>query len=127
GESRRGTAGRNDQRDLSANQIGRQRRESVVLILRETVFNDDVLALDIARFFQALAKRRQNVCILAGPPAVEKSDHWHRRLLRACCERPCGRRAAKKGDELAALHLALPYLGSLLSNCCATRMMSSLR
>src|SRR5262249_9137660 len=77
--------------------------ESVVLILRETVFNDDVLALDIARFFQALAKRRQDICILAGPPAVEKSDHGHRRLLRARRERPCSR-AAEQRDELAAPH-----------------------
>src|SRR5262249_20322596 len=83
---------------------GRQHRESVVLILRETIFNDDVLALDIARFFQALAKRRQDVCILAGPPAVEKSDHGHRRLLRVRRERPRGRRAAEQRDELAPFH-----------------------
>src|SRR6516165_666807 len=79
-------------------------RESVVLILRETVFNDDVLALDIARFFQALAKRRQDVCILAGPPAVEKSDHGHRRLLRVRRQRPGCRRAAEKRDKLTAPH-----------------------
>jgi hypothetical protein len=33
------------------------------------------------------------------------SDHRHRRLLRARRERPRRRRAAEKGDELAALHL----------------------
>src|SRR5262249_42755601 len=74
------------------------------LILRETVFNDDVLALDIARFFQALAKRRQDVCILAGPPAVEKSDHGYPRLLCARRDRPRNCRAAKQRDELAPLH-----------------------
>jgi hypothetical protein len=92
---------RDDHGHLSANQIGRQHRESVVLILRETVFNDDVLALDIARFFQALAKRRQDVCILAGPPAVKKSDRGHRRLLRAHSKRPRRRAAAKQDDEIA--------------------------
>src|SRR5262249_5473562 len=45
---------RDDHGHLSANQIGRQHRESVVLILRETVFNDDVLALDIARFLEGV-------------------------------------------------------------------------
>src|SRR5262249_39116925 len=30
-------------------------------------------------------------------------------------------------NEFSSLHLALLYLGSLLSSCCATRMMSSLR
>src|SRR5262249_35061076 len=75
---------------------------------------DDVLAIDIARFFQALAKRRQDVCILAGPPAVEKSDHGHRRLLRPRPERPrCYCSAAEQRDELAAFHVEhgdfLPY------------------
>src|SRR5262249_12032458 len=50
-------------------------------------------------------------------------------LLRAGCERPACYRAAEQRDELAPLHsitsLRLP--DSLLSNCCATRMMSSLR
>ena len=95
---------RDDHGHLSANQIGRQHRESVVPILRETVFNNDVLALDIARFFQALAKRRQDICILAGPPAVEKSDHRQRRLLRARRDWP-RRRAAENGDERAASQL----------------------
>src|SRR5215467_11784364 len=47
-------------------------------------------------------------------------------LLRPRRERPRSRHAAEQADEVAALHVA-PYLGSLLSNCCATRMMSSLR
>jgi hypothetical protein len=45
--------------------------------------------------------------------------------LRARRERPC-RDAAEQRYELAPFHVS-PYLGSLLSNCCATRMMSSLR
>jgi hypothetical protein len=38
---------------------------------------------------------------------MQKSDHWHRGLLRACGERPEGRRsrrATDKGDELATFH-----------------------
>jgi hypothetical protein len=41
---------------LTRNQIGRQARKSIVLPLRPAVFNRDVLALDIARFVQALAE-----------------------------------------------------------------------
>jgi hypothetical protein len=33
--------------------------------------------------------------------AAEKSGHRHRRLLRAPCERPRRRRAAKQDDEIA--------------------------
>jgi hypothetical protein len=42
GESRRGAAGRNDQRDLAANQIGRQCRQAVGLTFRRAVFDGDV-------------------------------------------------------------------------------------
>src|SRR6516162_4829530 len=35
---------------------------------------------------------------------MENPNHRHRRLLRACCERPRGCRAAEKRDEFAALH-----------------------
>src|SRR5262249_19720113 len=40
-----------------------------------------------------------------GPPAVDESDDWNRRLLRARRERPRRRRAAKHCNELAPLHL----------------------
>src|SRR5262245_3132452 len=33
-----------------------------------------------------------------------ESDHRHRRLLRACYERPCGNTATEERDELAPLH-----------------------
>jgi hypothetical protein len=35
---------------------------------------------------------------------VEKSDHWHRRLLRVGAEWPSDGRAAEKADELAPSH-----------------------
>ena len=40
----------------------------------------------------------------SGDAAVEKPDHRHRRLLRTRRERPRGRRAANKRDELAPPH-----------------------
>src|SRR5262245_1311110 len=63
-----------------------------------------VLTLDIAGVFEALAKCAQPVRYGVGRPAVQKSDHRQRRLLRACRERPRDRRAAEKRDELAAFH-----------------------
>ena len=60
-ERRSGTSGRDDHGDLSANQFGRQRRQSIDLILGPAVFDRHVLALDIAGVLQALAKCAQTV------------------------------------------------------------------
>ena len=54
-------AGRGDHGDPSANQIGRQRRQPIDLILGPAVFDRHVLALDIAGVLQALAKSAQTV------------------------------------------------------------------
>src|SRR5262249_11193743 len=35
------------------------------------------------------------------------SDHWHSRLLRACCKRPSSH-AAEEREELAPLHSLMP-------------------
>jgi hypothetical protein len=61
GESRRGTAGRDDQRDLAANQIGCQCRQAVGLTFRRAVFNLDVLTLGITGLFEPLAERGHEV------------------------------------------------------------------
>ena len=58
---RSGAADRDDHGDLSANQIGRQRRQPIDLILGPAVFDRHVLALDIAGLLQALAKCAQTV------------------------------------------------------------------
>ena len=43
--------------DLAADQIARQRRQTVVLAFRPAVFDRDVLTLDESGFTQAIAKR----------------------------------------------------------------------
>ena len=48
-----------DHGHLSANQISRQRRQSIVLPLGPAVFDRHVSALDIAGFVQTLAKCAQ--------------------------------------------------------------------
>jgi hypothetical protein len=45
------------------------------------VFNRHVLAIDVTGFAKALAKRGYIAGL--GRPAVDESDHRHRRLLRA--------------------------------------------
>src|SRR5215471_20228332 len=45
-----------------------------------------------------------HLCKIVGRSAVNEPYHRHRRLLRACRERPCSCRAAEQGDELAALN-----------------------
>ena len=50
---------RNDYGHLAANQIGRQRRQSVVLTRRGAVFDRHALARDVAHFIEALPAGRE--------------------------------------------------------------------
>ena len=43
--------------DLAIDQIGRHVRQPIVVAFRQTIFDSNVLALDISRFLQALAER----------------------------------------------------------------------
>src|SRR5258708_6039924 len=63
-----------------------------------------VPAFDIAGFVEAFAERGRVGCADIGRAGVDEPDHRQRRLLRACCERPRGCRAADKRDEFAASH-----------------------
>ena len=60
-ERRRGASGRGDHRNPSANQFGRQLRQSIVLTLSPAVFDRHVLALDIAASFRPWRNRAQTV------------------------------------------------------------------
>src|SRR5262245_31296143 len=71
---------------------------------RPTVFEDDVLTLNVAGFIQAPMKRGDELCEGSGRLAVEESDHWHRRLLRARRQRLRRRAGAKPSDELPSPH-----------------------
>jgi hypothetical protein len=77
------------------------------MTFRRPEFDRDVLALDEARFLQALAKRGDEVRHVSERRAAEKSDHRHcsffGRLLRTRGIRPCGRTANQR-DELAPPH-----------------------
>src|SRR5204862_739323 len=62
------------------------------------------LAIKKADFFHTLQERGHKGRIRAGRRAAEEPDHRHCGLLRACRERPRGRRGAEQRYELAPLH-----------------------
>jgi hypothetical protein len=75
-------------------------------LLGPAVVDRHVLALDIAGFFEALAKSAQSPGNRFGRSDLQKSDDRHRRFLPVRSQRPRRRRAAEKRDELAPLHWA---------------------
>ena len=81
---------------VTAHQIGRHGWQSIVLTSRPTLLDNDVLALDKSRFFEALEERGDHcssVTLLSNPITGIG-------LLRARRERP-RRRAAEQRNELA--------------------------
>src|SRR5262249_41113995 len=100
-ERRRGIA--DDQGYLPAKKVRHERRQSILLILGP-IFDRDAVAFDVPFFRKAVAECNYARPQLRWRSTVEESDHRHRRLLRARCERPRGRRAAEQRDELATLH-----------------------
>src|SRR5262245_46600285 len=103
GRKRRRIANRSDNADATADEVGHERRQAVVLAAEPAVLDGHVLALYVAGFGEAFTER---ACMAGGAierPTADKADHRHRRLLRARRERPASR-AAESQDERAALH-----------------------
>jgi hypothetical protein len=67
-----------------------------------------MLALDESGLLQPLSQRGDRLRKADFRRAPEKTDHRHRRLLRARRERPRYRRAAEERDEIAAFHCPVP-------------------
>jgi len=85
-------------------QFGRQIWESIILPLRPSVLNGDVLAVNMAYFAELLSEGFNVVGLQGRRGNAEVTDPGHfSRPLRARGKRPCGR-SAEKRDELAALH-----------------------
>jgi len=82
GEGWSGRPCRKDNGHLLANQIGGQRRQSIILTIRPTVFDGDVFALDIAHFFETALEAANERNPLRGGWAPEKPDCRWCRLLR---------------------------------------------
>src|SRR5262245_35227623 len=100
-QRRRNTSGRDNHGDLPPNQLGRQLRQPIKLILAPTVYDRYVIALDIAGVLEALAKSAQTVLNSLRRSVIKEADHRHRRLLRARREWTRHSRAAEQRDELA--------------------------
>src|SRR5215831_2313888 len=94
-------------------------------IFRRAVFDQDVLALDEARFLQTLAERGDQVREVGERGVPQETNNRHRALLRPRRERPCGHRAAEQSDELAALHHSITS-SARASSVAGTSMASAL-
>src|SRR5262245_44375322 len=100
-------------------QVGGQRRQSVILPFRPAILDRRVLTLVCAGFLQALAERCEERLKPVGGRAVEKPDHGHR-LLRPRRNRPY-RRAAEERDELAPPHHSITSSARARSVCGTAR------
>src|SRR5262249_45262318 len=99
-KTRMGSPDRGDHGHLAVNQVGSQRRQSIVLKLRPAKFDCQIAAVDITGFVQSLGKRIAHILCLARRSGAEITNRPQRWLLRADRDRP-SRRAAEQGDELA--------------------------
>ena len=97
-------AGRSDNGHATADEVGHERRQTIVLALQPMVLDRRVLALDVAGFVESFSERSDLAHRGVRRPAADEADDRHRRLLRASRERPCGRCAPKQCDELASPH-----------------------
>src|SRR6266566_4814420 len=69
---------RNDNRHLTAYQIGCEVGQSVDLVLRPAILDRHILALDVSGFTKALAECGQMACTIDRRRAAEESNHWNR-------------------------------------------------
>src|SRR5262249_22204321 len=105
GRKRRGRAsGRDNDANLTADQIVRELREAIDAILRPAINDGHVFTFGKADLFQALAECAETARHGIRRSAIEEPDHRHRWLLRARRDRPRGRRATDERDELAPPH-----------------------
>src|SRR5262245_11247173 len=82
-------------------QIGRQCRQPIVLLLRPAILDGDIPTLDKASFAQAMAEGAQPARVPVGGCAAEIPDHRQPSLLRPRRNRPRRCRTADQRDELA--------------------------
>ena len=88
----------------TADQVGDQLREPIIVILAPAVFDDYVATLDVASLAQPPPKCRDEIGARLRRTRVEISDHRQRRLLRTCRHRPSRCRAAEQRNEFAPSH-----------------------
>jgi hypothetical protein len=102
-----GGASRGNNGYLTADEVGRKSRQSIVLRIRPPVLDRHVPSFDIASSIQSPAKRRQHVAIGFGIPGAEPPNHRHRRLLPPTYHGP-RRRTSDPCNECSPSHLRPP-------------------
>jgi hypothetical protein len=102
---RRGSAGRGNHGNLTMNQIGRHRRQPIILAFRPTVFDRYVLAIYVTSFAQPFEKGGQVPRIALGGSGIHEPNYRHLRLLGASRERPGDYWASNDFYEITPLHM----------------------
>src|SRR5262249_56451993 len=102
--ARRGSNPCNERPD----EISRQGWQSIVVAIGPTVFDRNILPLEVTRFAQALLKCCHLRCIAAGGTSGEKTHGRHRPPLRAPRERPRRRPPPPPGERPAPPSLTPP-------------------
>ena len=96
---------------LTTNQIGRQRRQSIVLALRPAILDRHVLTLDIAGFLQALAERGHVSARIRSGDAPLRNPITG---IAGCCARAAsGHAAAAPPSSVTNSRRLMPGMGSL--------------
>jgi hypothetical protein len=103
-ERRRDVSRRDDDGHPSADQIGRQFRQSSGFVLSPAILDRQAPTLNVTGLAQSYAESRNEIGTFLWRRGIEKTDHRCRRLLRAHGERPrCGG-AADKCDKFPSPH-----------------------
>src|SRR5262249_20803908 len=103
GRERRRIASRSDNRYATAGEVGHERRQAIVSAAEPMVFDDHVLAIDVADFAKAFRERSRMASGAIKRSTTDKADYRHRLPLRARREWP-RRRAAEQCYERAPPH-----------------------
>src|SRR5262249_48924489 len=116
-----GTMNGGDHGDPSAHQLSGESRQPLILIVRPTVFDGEILPLDIARLAQGLAKRAHIVRVADSRGEPEEPDHRLAPTLPAGGDWP-SRRATESRNKPAPVH---SIISSARASSVAGRSMSS--
>src|SRR5215469_12757630 len=86
------------------NQIGGHRWQPIGMVLGPTVFDREVLTLNVTDFFQPLPKPPNTIGVGLRRTDAQIANHWHARLLRTRSKRPCRSRSSNSFNEDASSH-----------------------
>jgi hypothetical protein len=88
----------------TADQVGDDRRQTIVVTVQPMVFDRHASTLDIVGFTEGVAERGRVARHAISRSGVNEPNDWRPCPLRPRRKRPRRRRAAEQRDELAPLH-----------------------